>query len=194
MLKKKIAAAVVAGSIAVGGVTTVDQVAVAQSMTMAEIYQPQFGATAADLSTTRTLIGGTVENGANRSDIVSIEVIESTSPYPMELEIQYPFPNHPLFYGRLMNERIYPSKFEVSLKARCTYKDGSSEIIDGKVTVYPTKGLVKEETKPAPSGNDDKGSSAGAIIGVVVGVLALLGLIGAGAVAAGLIPGVSLPF
>lgn len=45
-----------------------------------------------------------------------------------------------------------------------------------------------------PAANDESGSSTGQIIGIIVGVLAVLGIVAAAAVATGAVPGVNLPF
>ncbi|MDY6049478.1 MAG: HtaA domain-containing protein [Corynebacterium sp.] len=50
------------------------------------------------------------------------------------------------------------------------------------------------EVNPDPTRNPDGSLTPGAIAGIVAGVIALLAILGLGAVAAGLIPGVSLPF
>lgn len=168
-MKKTAVALVAAASCIVGGVS-VPQVADAQGMTLAQVYQPGIG-WADDVGTAPKL--GFVLLGETGSWITGVEYKFGTLPYP-GINITDPFSTYPDYVKRLnfslTGGQIYPAEFTIPITVKVTYEDGSWEYINGDYRIRPLKTLVSGTpaepvvTNPTPTVTVTKTTTATATV------------------------------
>lgn len=140
-MKKKATALVVAASVAMSAL--VNPVSpTAQEITAADLYEPSITTSGAlEAGPTEKLSFFLVSQGP---EFLDMEILEFDSPYPVAYRVETLNGFGDYIYISLEKKKIYPAAFNVPVKVRVNYTDGSSEIVTGDFPIHPLAALVSD--------------------------------------------------
>ena len=112
----------------------------AADLTHAELYSPK-------ISNMGCLDAGPADSfcfvlSGQGPEFYDMQILEFNPPYPVEYEKETIDGFRHTIDVRLQPKKIYPAHFEVPIKIRVTYNDGTSEIVVGALPIRPLATLV----------------------------------------------------
>lgn len=112
----------------------------AADLTHAELYSPK-------ISNMGCLDAGPADSfcfvlSGQGPEFYDMQILEFNPPYPVEYEKETIEGFRHTIDVRLQPKKIYPAHFEVPIKIRVTYNDGTSEIVVGALPIKPLATLV----------------------------------------------------
>ncbi|WP_267208328.1 hypothetical protein [Corynebacterium sp. Marseille-P8863] len=140
-MKKKATALVVAASVAMSAL--VNPVGLtAQEITAADLYEPSITPIGAlEAGPTEELSFFLSDEGP---EFLDMEILEFDSPYPVTYRVETLNGFREYINITLEKKKIYPAAFNVPVKVRVNYTDGSSEIVTGDFPIHPLASLVAD--------------------------------------------------